>query len=253
MISCILQYSTIDFKFLECNLKQLKNLNGEIIVPICSHLFNGDEENKILLDSSLKIIEKYNATPIIFDWEGPHKTSRYYHNLSRKIGTDNSNYDWLLFVDADEIISDEFSEWFKTKNEEANGFWLTCYWYFRQPIYRAKSLESAGLLIKKNYCTWNVDDQHYERQQLFNKTPNFINGDFNKIFSKNNEPLVHHFSWVRNKEEMLLKVKNWGHNSDTSIDWNGLVHEEFSREFSGKDFVHGYDYEIVDNKFNISC
>ena len=28
-------------------------------------------------------------------------------------------------------------------------------------------------------------------------------------------------------------------------DWNSLIEEEFSRDFNGTDFVHGYDYEIL--------
>jgi hypothetical protein len=48
---------------------------------------------------------------------------------------------------------------------------------------------------------------------------------------------------------MLLKVKNWGHNNDR--DWQSLIEEEFSREFNGKDFVHGYTYTVVENTFNL--
>jgi hypothetical protein len=54
---------------------------------------------------------------------------------------------------------------------------------------------------------------------------------------------MHHYSWVRTKEEMLRKVKAWGHTNDK--DWNTLIEEEFSREFNGKDFVHGYNFEIL--------
>ena len=61
--------------------------------------------------------------------------------------------------------------------------------------------------------------------------------------------MMHHFSWVRTKEEMLTKVKNWGHASDK--DWIVGIEEEFSRDFNGTDFVHGYSYNIVENTFNI--
>lgn len=60
---------------------------------------------------------------------------------------------------------------------------------------------------------------------------------------------MNHFSWVRSKQEMLLKVKNWGHNNDR--DWLSLIEEEFSRDFNGIDFVHGYSYTLVDNTFNL--
>ena len=67
--------------------------------------------------------------------------------------------------------------------------------------------------------------------------------------SKEGTPFVHHYSWVRTKEEMLKKVENWGHKHDKN--WTSLIEEEFSRPFNGTDFVHGYSYNIVENKFNI--
>jgi hypothetical protein len=79
--------------------------------------------------------------------------------------------------------------------------------------------------------------------------PNIINGDHQKILSKEGLPMLHHFSWVRTKEEMFKKVKNWGHYRDR--DWISCIEEEFTRPFNGKDFVHGYEYNTVDNIFNI--
>jgi hypothetical protein len=61
--------------------------------------------------------------------------------------------------------------------------------------------------------------------------------------------LMHHFSWVRSKDEMLQKVDSWGHKFDK--DWISLIHEEFSRPFNGTDFVHNYAYNIVEDRFKI--
>jgi hypothetical protein len=246
-ISSILQYSTIDFIFLEANLKQLSKFSDEIIIPICDHFFNGDSENMELLEESYKIISKYpKCSTYMFNWEGHNLNTGYYHNLSRALGTSVAKNEWLLFVDADEIVDDGFKEWFKKIEHTNNMYWLTCYWYFREPIYQSKKTESAGLLIKKQFCNWNLDLRD-ERQQLFNNT--LINGDYIPILSEEGNPIVHHFSWVRNKEDMLKKVKNWGHNSDKN--WINLVEKEFSRPFNGTDFVHGYEYNIVENKFNL--
>ena len=55
---------------------------------------------------------------------------------------------------------------------------------------------------------------------------------------------------VEREKEMLNKVSNWGHAGDR-VDWKALVEEEYSRPFNGKDFLHNYQYQIVDNKFNI--
>ena len=63
------------------------------------------------------------------------------------------------------------------------------------------------------------------------------------------KPLVHHYSWVRSREEMLQKVKSWGHNQDRN--WVKLVEDHFALSESKRggagfrDFVHGYAYRTV--------
>jgi hypothetical protein len=249
MITAILQYSTIDYRFLKCNLDQLSKFCDEIIVPICTHFFNGQPEDETKLQQSKDIINSYTNTQVLmFDWDDPNKSPRYYHNLSRKLGTDIAKNDWLLFVDTDEILSDEFMPWFDTIKNTNNSYWFTCHWYFRSATNQATRVEGAGLLTKKQYCNWILDSEH-ERQQLFHRLPNFTNGHDYPVVSLSGRPMMHHFSWVRSKEEMLTKVKNWGHASDKN--WIALIEEEFNRDFNGTDFVHGYNYNVVENIFNL--
>lgn len=246
MLTTIIQYSTLDYRFLNANLWRLSRFSNEIIIPICDHFHNGEKENQELLNKSIDIIKRYpNAKPHFFNWEG-EKRNNYYHHLSRKIGTDLSTNRWLLFLDGDEVVDDKFWDWFYSVQHLDNAFWLTCYWYFREPIYRATKTEGAGLVIRKKYCDWDLN-HHQERQQLFN-LPNFECGD-QKMIGFENKPVIHHFSWVRTKDEMLRKVRSWGHRFDR--DWVKLVEEEFSRPFNGTDFVHGYEYEVVENSFGI--
>lgn len=248
MITSILQYSTLDIRFLETNLKQLSKFSDEIIVPICDHLFNGEPENEELLNTTYEIISKYEkCSGYMFEWQGQNSNPGYYHNLSRALGTSIAKGDWLLFVDADEIVDDTFKEWFETKAQHTDTtYWITCYWYFREPIYQSKTYEGCGLLIKRDKCNWNVNIRD-ERQQ-FHGGNDFIHGGYNHILA-DGKPMMHHFSWVREKTHMLKKVHNWGHKND--INWSDLVEEEFSRPFNGTDFVHGYEYNIVENKFNL--
>jgi len=254
MISTILQYSTNEFNFLEPNLQQCSKFSDEIIIPICNHFFNGEPENVFLLQKTKDIVNKYNKAHIIFyDWTGYKEHNCYYHNLSRKIGTDNAKNEWLLFLDADEIPSDEFNDWFKTVSHLDQAWWFSCYWYFREPIYQAICNEGAGLLISKKYCDWDLYHK-LERAQLFQKLHdnnklNIDNGKFKEILSSSGKKLIHHYSWVRDKNQMLKKVKNWGHKNDKN--WSELVEQEFLKPFNGTDFVHNYNYITVDNYFDI--
>jgi hypothetical protein len=252
MISTIMLYSTNEFRFLEANLKQLSKFSDEIIITICSHFFSGDPENEELLKTSLDIISKYNKCIVkIFEWENLDKKPRYYHNLSRKIGTSIAKNEWLFFVDADEIPDNNFKDWFDTVKHTENAYVLTCSWYFRQPIYRAKSNETNGLVVLKKDCNWDLDS-NLEREQIYQKLwdeNRIFHGDISPVLGLDGEVLIHHYSWVRSKEQMIKKVKNWSHKYDR--DWVSLVEEEFSRDFNGTDFVHNYSYEIVENKFKI--
>lgn len=245
-------YSTNEFRFLEANLKQLSKISDEIIITICSHFFSGEDENKDLMEASLRIISNYNKCIVkTFEWQDLNKKPRYYNNLSRKIGTDIAKNKWLFFVDADEIVDDNFKDWFETIKNADNAYLFTCSWYFREPIYKAKFYESNGFLVRKKDCNWDVDSD-LEREQLYQKIwdeGRLYHGDITPVLGLDGEVLVHHYSWVRSKEQMIKKVKNWSHKYDR--DWVNLVEEEFSRDFNGTDFVHNYQYEIVENKFKI--
>lgn len=247
MISTILSYSSLDLRFLKKNLEQVSKFSDDIIITICDHFFKGEPEDFEKLKQSKEIINQFNNIKVkVFPWSGNY-TDNYYHNLGRKIGTDAAKNDWLFFIDGDEIVDDEFLPWVKNAIKTDVAYILTSYWYFRHPTYQAKTNEAQGLLIRKEKCNWDLYSK-YERSQAFNFT-NVIDGVNRKVLSYNNKPMIHHYSWVRTKEEMIKKVKNWGHCNDK--DWVSLVEEEFSRPFNGTDFVHRYEYEIVDNIFNI--
>lgn len=253
-ISVILQYSTIDFNFLEVNLQQSSKFSDEIIVTMCTHFFDGNEENVDLYQKSKEIISNFPNTKLIeipYDKTTKH-TSTYYHNLSRFIGMSLSKNDWVFFLDADEIVSDEFSDWFELNKYEDKSYYFSCYWYFREPIYQAVQTESAGLLTKKincqNWDLYNILERNQFIQKLYDENK-LVHGDLTPILSPSGNVMVHHFSWVRTKEQMLDKVKNWGHKNDKN--WIELIHQEFNKPFDGTDFVHGYQYNTVENNYNI--
>lgn len=240
MLSIVIQYSTNEFKFLERNLEQSCKFADEVILVVCDRFFDGSAEDQGLMKATEWAVKRHPKSRMkVFKWGGDNPNPNYYHNLSRKIGSELASGDWILFLDADEILDDGFGPWCKSAMQQDLTYCLSCYWYFRRPEYRAKTLEGCGLLIQKRLCDWNLS-LNLERQQ-FHGLANFKDSGL-----ADGKPLAHHFSWVRTKEEMLNKVRKWGHKGDRN--WVALVAEEFSRPFNGKDFVHGYEYEIVENK-----
>lgn len=245
-IAVVVCYCSNDSRFIEKCLDQALLVSNNIIVPISDHLFGGDPED---LESIRILASKYPQVDFrIFEWH-PGKPPRYWHNMSRILGNSmiSDEYDWVLFLDADEVLeADLFNKFVNSSTFESyDTYKLGCYWYFRDPTYQSKSFEASPVLVRKQLISINPEDVHCEREQVFE----YLNVPKQFLVLQDDSPLVHHFSWVRTKEEMLKKVKNWGHASDTN--WQALVEEEFSRPFNGTDFIHNYQYTIVDNKFNI--
>lgn len=247
-LATVLLYSTIDYRWLNECLKAACDISEEVIVTTCDTLWNGEAENPILLDKSKTIIRSYsNAKLITTQWQ-PGYESFCWESLSRMNGIANVSNDieYILFLDTDEIIDvPAFKKWIISKEyQEYDSMRLANYWYFRDRKYRAKTIEDSVVLAKKETILNNTNnivitigrEQYYELLECKTKK--------RMIFDTDNRPMVHHYSWVRTKEEMLNKVRSWGHNKDR--DWVSLVEEEFSRPFNGRCFVNNYEFEFLE-------
>ena len=240
-IATIINYCTSDYRFIKTCIDAVLPFSEQVIVPIADHTFDGQPENNELVNKSME--ENLSASFCYYEWtEG--NSPRYWHNVSRMVGVNqlNEDIDWVLFLDSDEIVETElFSEF--TKNElTMDSYKIANYWYFREPIYRAKTIEDSAVLVRKELINIDPYNQYIEREQLCNN-----NNQRNTL--QDGQAMIHHYSWVRTKEQMLKKVNSWGHKTDT--DWNSLIEDEFNRSFSGKCFVNNYEFEIVENKYNL--
>jgi hypothetical protein len=247
MIEAVVLYSSNDNRFAKICIQSLVDARIKTHVITYSHMWNGTLEDIEVLDNSLS---SFNDNPLfcryIVDWvEG--QSPWYWEGLGRYLGTQevSNSSEYILYIDIDEIIdSEKFKIWYQDQNfKQYDALKLSTYWYWREPIYQAHQLEDS-IVILKTPLAKQLSFTPGGREIYFNSTLNRIE-QVNKI-----DPMIHHYSWVRTKEEMLNKVSNWGHSSDRG-NWIELVEEEFSRPFNGKDFLHGYDYKIVENKFNI--
>ena len=250
-ITTIINFCTKDYKFLKHCINNIKDISEEVIVSYSTHLFNGELENKELILKSIDENRYNNVKFVELEYTGGNSPA-YWCNRLRQNGFDHSNKDieYYLFVDVDEIFEQEkLNEWLLTsehKNYDAVSF--AGHWYFRDTCYRAINAFDhtfAGLLIKKEQL-FNPSIFHagFERWGMLRYSNNHLHNKF-----INNEAIMHHYSWVRTKEEMLSKVNGWGHSGDR--DWVRLIEDEFTHEFNYKDFIFNWDFEKIEPLINV--
>jgi hypothetical protein len=243
MISTVISFSTLEIRFFPALIREVEKFCTDIIVVAYDHFFDGSKENTALIS---ELQTKYpSLTWQVCGWDDQHN-SKHWHNNARWTGALHAKNHRVLFLDADEIPDGALMDrWLKYEPLEAYPLYMfACYWYFRDPTYQATQTEGCGLLADMSKIKKEMIFTHYERWfYMIHPVP------YKAFCTLNGSVMFNHYSWVRTKEEMLTKVKSWAHRNDCS--WVGLVEQEFTHDFNGKDFVHGYSYNSVLNTFDI--
>ena len=127
------------------------DFSEEVLVPVCDHFFDGVPENQELIQRTFKEVK--GAT--FLGWKFDHLKAvdtpiRYWNNLARLVAFNHRSVDtdFILFLDADEIVDTErFIQFFDSSICKAvDSMLLGQYFYFREPIYRAKTWEDLSLI-----------------------------------------------------------------------------------------------------------
>lgn len=242
----IITFCSLDARFVNHCIEQAGKFSDEIICTFSPHLQDGRTDNADRLQSIMRDnqgLAKFVAVPLQneaierkvspvcgFRWAG-------FKALQTKP-------EWVLFLDADEIIDgNRFAQFIDIATlDECNAFSLRCYWYFRSARYQAMTCENAGTAIRREMMKPEYIFSPRERWGACS-APLYVHD----VCRLDGLPMCHHYSWVRTKEEMLDKVRSWGHCKDR--DWVSQVESEFSHGFNGLDFVHGYRYRILEQPF----
>ena len=254
-IATVINFCTTDYRFLRFCIEEAKKFSQQIVIPVCSHFFNGEPENRVLLDQAyrehpdVQFIEfaygeePYGIycplTPSDEDW------AHYWHSTARYVGFQFvEGCDYVLFLDVDEIVDGKrFIEWLGKFNvADFNALRFESYFYFREPCYRAKEQFPLNALLVKKQAISSPEMilDVLERKGLYDQ----IEGPkCSYLRGLDQKPLVHHYSWVSTPEELKQKVCTWGHRHDK--EWLVLIEKELAEPFSGTDRIHGFEYEKV--------
>lgn len=257
-VAAIINFCTNESRFIRACIEQALLFCRQVIVPVSTHLFDGTQENQILLESVYRAFPQclFIEYPFLPDQIPPSllKTVEFAHFwpcASRRIGFEfvAPEIETILFLDADEVADGKkMQRWLDTSDYKKHTVMKLCnYWYFRDPSFRAKTWEDSIVLVKKKGFNPDFLFSTNERCFLYEVLPN---PKRRTVVSEEGNPLFHHFSWVRTQEEMLKKVTAWSHRKDR--DWVQAVQKEFEGPFRGTDFIHGYQYDCVEPLFQIS-
>jgi hypothetical protein len=255
-IATIINYCSNEYQFIEESVKSVAPFSRQVVVVMADHLFDGTKETDEDIQRSTTAV--HSAEPcadlIVFEYDHNitlQQGTRYWHNMCRWVGVNELSQDieYVLFLDADEIANSlAFIDWLDFEADTLDNvipqtMKFANYFYFRDRKYQAITFEDSIVMAANRENLRNPDVMFaMERDSIYEsgltRSRNILGVD--------RKPMFHHYSWVRTKEQMLKKVQCWGHNKDK--DWTELVEEEFSRPFNGTDFVHGYEYNILETK-----
>lgn len=174
-------------------------------------------------------------------------------------GHDKLAAGFLLILDSDEIVeADKLAAimrvvWGMSLQLRPAAMKLSNYWYWRYPTLRAKAYtEDSVVLIHGQYIDEDalVFFSDMGRHGMIQHVQSLGGRTIRQVPGMDGLPIVHHYSWVRSKEDMLHKVSVWGHKNDR-CDWKALVEKEFETSFTGKDFLKGLSYDVVPDIYGI--
>ncbi len=218
-IATILHYCTNDYRFLTKAIEECSHFSSQIIIPFADRFFDNQEENRFLLETSMKqhpsctfiqypfdVKQLYtpfvHADPFDQDWLCCwHSTSRYIGNFFV-----NQDIDWILFLDADEIVEGKrFKDW-SQQNLTADAYWFYAYMYGAKASHQKVERQLTGLLLKKNILTPQQLLNPQERCAMFQAVTTKKKME---VVGTDGNPLIHHYSWVRSEAECLKKATTW--------------------------------------------
>lgn len=257
-IAAVINFCTNEARYITPCIEQCRQFASQVVVSVCDHFFDGTMENRALLESiyaafpdclflEYPFIPKKIPKSVFKEIDPPH----FWPSLSRLVGTSylKEEIETILFLDTDEIPeAKRMREWLN-ENEylQYTVLKLANYWYFRNPEYQAELWEDSPVLLQRAALSPDVLLNTDERQAIYDA---LLGPKKRMVQGIDGLPMFHHYSWVRTEPEMLKKVKSWSHCKDR--DWETLVREEFSRPFSGIDFVHGYKFKETQCPFSLS-
>jgi hypothetical protein len=255
--SVVINYCSNEKCFVDSILTQCDKFSDDIVVSYGDRLFDGSPEDEDhISECKAKYprvnFVKYNvnlALDLNVQKGVQQRPTAFWHNLARWTGINAlKRKEWVFLLDADEIPDgDMVKKWIDQASLRTNeSYKMANYWYFKYVTNRSTTLEDSVLLIHSIHLTEDNVFGDYERDHLIAASGTIL---MRQVKGLNNTVLFNHMSWTRSRKALEHKIKNWGHKSEYDAD---KLIEYIYKDENVNDIVHGYQYEQVPNKFNIT-
>lgn len=261
-LSIVVNYCSNEAPFIDALLSECLKASDDVVVSYANKLYDGSPENTSHIRDLAARFPAVQFVQYSIDLGVDlskqlgvrHRPTAYWHNLARWTGVGaRRRRDWTLLLDADEVPEGaRLRQWWEAASRQLQpdcAYKMANYWYFKQPWFRATTLEDSVLLIH---------DAHLNKHNVF--------GDFERDHTIRNSgvrlaretrgldgrPMFHHYSWCRSRDGLRHKLRNWAHRDDIfkDADVDALI-DAIYKDDSVNDIVHRYQYQTVKNQFDI--
>lgn len=164
--------------------------NEEINLPRCLERLKAFSDVLVVdsgsTDSTQSIATKHGARIVDFKWDGRFPKKRNWVLRNVKLA-----HDWVLFLDADEYVSEEFVEEIRNvvTSEEASGYWITYHNHFMGRVLRhGDPMRKLALFRKEKGEYERIDEDSWSKLDMEVHEHPVIDGTISSLHT----PVEHH-------------------------------------------------------------
>ena len=213
-IGTVVLATSDDIQFLSALVNEAAIFINQVVLSFGTHFYNNTPENESKISSFLEEMSKKGIKITIVRYDITKDTvldtnvnpSNYWHCHGRLVGIQalHKDIDYVLLLDADEVPDgNAFRTWLETKTYlNYDCMKMANYWYWREPIYRARNvIEDSIVFMKYTHSTnMHLTLQTHERTSTYDLCSGIKTRG---VLGMLGSPMFHHYSWVRTYKQML--------------------------------------------------
>src|ERR1700748_1145556 len=251
-ITTIINMCSGDRNFIIEHIEAIKDISDEIRIPYSTHLYSGLPDDMEKMQLVKNACSKYNIKFIEF---GEVKTSPLGQNTARWIGSQDLKTDYVLYMDADELFEKEkINNWINNFNyNDYDAINFQIHFYSMNSKHRAclneeetkhyignrdggtlfARGEKAGMLVKTNLITYQRIMHGVASERWSFIADPTVNTKLEHVLALDGSIMLHHYAYVRSKDEMKRKILGSFHINDKPwTKWTELIDDNFDPNFN---------------------